>query len=66
MMVSRYLFQSWVNASEGGFAADGGIPGLAGGGAWMGIESVRWFDAEAGVRRSNIRSWESDDTLERI
>lgn len=27
--------------------------------------SVRWLDAEEGVRRSKRRSWESDDTAER-
>lgn len=40
----RYLFQSWVKASDGGQGA-GGIPGLPGiggkGEAWIGIWRVR-------------------------
>lgn len=65
----RYLFQSWVSASDGGHAA-GGAPGFPGigeaGAAWMGIWRVRWFDAEAGVRRSYTRRYESEETQERI
>jgi hypothetical protein len=32
----------------------------------MGIKETRWFEADAGVRRSNIRRWESEDTEEII
>lgn len=61
MMVGRYLFQSWVRASEGGYwwAKLG----------WeekcRGMVNVRWLDAEEGVRRSKRRRWESEDTAER-
>lgn len=54
-MEGRYLFQSWVRASEGG--TDG---------AWTGMEAVRWFEAEGGVRRSKMRRWESEETEERM
>jgi hypothetical protein len=33
---------------------------------WIGIDSVRWFEAEAGVRISKMRRVESLDTEERI
>jgi hypothetical protein len=32
----------------------------------MGIMETRWLDAEAGVRRSKMRRWESDDTADRM
>lgn len=32
----------------------------------MGIEVTRWFEADAGLRRSKIRRWESEETAERI
>ena len=32
------------------------------GGVWMGMLSVRWFEADAGVRRSKMRRWESEPT----
>lgn len=34
-------------------------------GLWMGIEDMRWFEAEVGVRRSKIRRCESEETEER-
>lgn len=40
-----------------------GPPGL-GAGPWMGMRATRWLVAEAGVRRSKIRQWESEDTEE--
>lgn len=62
--VGRYLFQSWVSDSAGGVAAGGYLYGDSGG--WCrGIVSVRWFVAEAGVRRSKMRRCESEETLER-
>jgi hypothetical protein len=68
-MDGRYLFQSWVRASAGAHAA-GGTPALPGigdaGAAWMGIWRVRWLDAEAGVRRSKMRTYESEVTQESI
>ena len=45
--------------------ARGGLPGRARGGVCRGMLSVRWLDAEAGVRRSNRRRCESEDTAER-
>lgn len=30
----------------------------------MGIRATRWFEADAGVRKSNIRRCESEDTDE--
>ena len=30
----------------------------------MGIKWTKWFEAEAGVRRSKILKWESDETEE--
>jgi hypothetical protein len=65
MVVERYLFQSWVKHSEGGKVWVGREL-IVGGGPWMGIRCTRWFDAEAGVRRSKMRRWESDDTEERM
>lgn len=53
----RYLFQSCVSASEGWVVVmlieeedddDDDV-------LWMGIESVKWLDADDGVRRSKIR-----------
>jgi hypothetical protein len=32
----------------------------------MGMRWTRWFEADGGVRRSNIRRCESDETEERI
>ena len=63
--VLRYLFQSWVSASEGG---DGTVvvykPGFFCG-EWIGILRVRWLEAEGGVRRSKRRRCESEETEER-
>ncbi len=42
-----------------------GRPARALGGVWMGRESVRWLEAEAGVRRSKMRRCESEETEER-
>lgn len=42
------------------------MPGRARGGMWSGMQSVRWLEAEGGVRRSKIRRCESDDTVERM
>lgn len=71
MTFERYLFQSCVKASEG--AKPGrlepmglGWPGTGARAAWMGIEATRWLDAEAGVRRSKMRRWESEETEERM
>jgi hypothetical protein len=36
----------------------------AAGAAWMGIWRERWFAAEAGVRRSKTRTYESEVTQE--
>jgi len=30
-----------------------------------GMEKVRWLEAEAGVRRSKMRRWESEETEDR-
>lgn len=64
----RYLFQSCVKASDGGIFGDRLFAGppMTGGGPWMGIKETRWLEADAGVRRSNIRRWESEDTEEII
>ena len=51
MRGERYLFQSWVRASEGGVAGAGPPVGREGD-WWRGMEAVRWFEAEEGVRRS--------------
>ena len=67
MTLLRYLFQSCVSASEGGKAGrlepigDGPALGRIGG-EWIGIEEMRWLDADEGVRRSNMRSVESEET----
>ena len=68
MVSGRYLFQSCVRASEGGVdAMEGGWLGCWDlGGVWMGMARVRWFEAEAGVRRSKTRRCESEDTEERM
>ena len=63
--VSRYLFQSCVKASVGGMPGWEGRPGRERGGVCKGIERVRWLAADAGVRRSNMRRRESDETEER-
>ena len=65
MMVSRYLFQSCVKASVGGMPGGEGRPGRERGGACKGMERVRWLDAEAGVRRSKMRRWESEEREDR-
>lgn len=31
----------------------------------MGMEEIRWFEADVGVRRSKMRRWESEETEER-
>lgn len=66
------MFQSCVRASAGAKApcwrwVAGKAPGVAGplAAAWMGILRTRWLDAEAGVRRSKSRRWESEETAER-
>lgn len=59
MIVSRYLFQSCVSASDGGAGAAGAIPGRESGAPWMGICMMRWFEADALVRMSKIRICES-------
>jgi len=41
-------------------------PPITGGGPWIGIKATRWFEADAGVRRSKIRQCESDETDEII
>lgn len=66
--VLRYLFQSWVKASAGGIFRCRGLggPPRVGGGPWIGINATRWLEAEAGVRRSKIRQWESEETEERM
>lgn len=67
-MFDRYLFQSWVRASEGGATA-ARFPNLAPGleaEPWMGIRCMRWFEADAGVRMSKIRRCESEVTDEMI
>ena len=72
MVLGRYLFQSWVRASEGWKAAGGRLEPTGwmfeawGSGVWMGIEETRWFAAEVGVRRSKMRRWESEETEERM
>ena len=33
---------------------------------WMGISWTKWLEADAGVRRSNIRMWLSEETAEMI
>lgn len=61
--VLRYLFQSWDKASLGGkdgWGLDRDIDVV--GGAWIGICNVRWLLALAGVRRSQIRRWLSEQT----
>jgi hypothetical protein len=63
MIVSRYLFQSCVRASEGGTPTEAAAPMRGFGGVCIGILSVRWLDAEAGVLRSKIRRCESELTL---
>lgn len=68
--MERYLFQSWLRASEGG-KAPASACGVGVGeaiicGEWIGIVRTRWLEAEEGVRRSKRRSWESEDTAERI
>lgn len=65
----RYLFQSCVSASDGAkpprFEPMGpGWPGTGVRAAWMGTEATRWLDADAGVRRSKMRRWESEETEE--
>lgn len=67
-MGERYLFQSWVRASEGGMVCEGKgrCCDCIEGAVCKGMEQVRWFEAEDGVRRSNIRRWESEETDERI
>lgn len=61
-----YLFQSCVRHSDGGnafrFDPIAFIPVC--GAACIGIDDTRWFDAEAGLRRSNMRRWESEETDE--
>ena len=67
MSSGRYLFQSCVKASEGGIACDcrkGRL--LLVGGVCKGMEAVRWFEAEEGVRRSKRRRGESEETDERM
>jgi hypothetical protein len=66
IMVSRYLFQSCVSASEGGTPAEGATPGRTFGAWCMGMDWTRWLEAEAGVRRSNTRRCESEETAERM
>lgn len=61
MIVGRYLFQSCVRASEGGYCWR-----ELGWEEWRGMVNVKWFDAEEGVRRSKSRSCESEDTAERV
>jgi hypothetical protein len=67
MTVSRYLFQSWVRASDGRVRLLGFVPKLApgtGAAPWIGINWTKWLEAEAGVRRSKMRIWLSDETDE--
>jgi hypothetical protein len=62
-----YLFQSWVRTSAGPAGGAGGLEedrGLGVGGVWTGITVVRWYRAEDGVRRSNMRMFESEETAE--
>lgn len=44
----------------------GASPGCAFGGVWIGMLSVRWFDALVGVRRSKMRKWLSELTALRM
>lgn len=37
-----------------------------GAGPWTGMRVTRWFDAEAGVRKSKILRWESEETEDTI
>lgn len=57
IMEERYLFQSWVRASDGGMAGEekGRCRDRIEGALCMGIDRVRWFEAEEGVRRSKMR-----------
>ena len=64
--LSRYLFQSCVRASLGGIPMGGASPGCAFGGVWIGMLSVRWFDALVGVRKSKMRKWLSELTALRM
>jgi hypothetical protein len=76
MMLGRYLFQSWVKASEGAKPGVGRLEPIglemgedeepAARAEWIGMFWTRWFEAEAGVRRSKIRRWESEETEERM
>ena len=61
--VSLYLFQSWVRLSAGAAAGWPGA-GPAGDGACTGMADTRWYLAEEGVRRSNMRRWESEETAD--
>lgn len=63
-IVSRYLFQSWVRASDGAMPTEAAAPRRGLGGVCIGILSVRWLAAEAGVLRSKMRRCESEDTLD--
>jgi len=65
IMVERYLFQSWVRASAGG-AAPAPPRGILPGREWRGRVRTRWFEADAGVRRSKTRRRESELTEEII
>jgi hypothetical protein len=58
-----YLFQSCVSASEGAQAGCN-LPGIAldKGAPWIGICIVRWLLALAGVRKSQTRKCESEQT----
>jgi hypothetical protein len=57
MIVSLYLFQSCVKHSDGGTAMPVAMPARTFGGECIGIDWMRWFAAEAGVRMSNTRRW---------
>lgn len=46
-------------------APAGGMPGRGRGSACSGMLSVRWLEAEGGVRRSKRRRCESEETAER-
>ena len=67
-MLERYLFQSCVRASDFSKAGRLDMIGVVvrEGISWIGIERIRWLDAEAGVRRSKTRRVESEETEERI
>jgi hypothetical protein len=62
-MLERYLFQSCVKASD--FSKAGRLV-MREDISWIGIERIRWLDAEAGVRRSKTRRVESEETDEMI